>query len=100
MLPSGDTRGNVDRGEPAVTIGLAAACDCEEFVLDALGDWAASAVAHGNAVNGANRGNLRGSAAEENFVRDVKHFARQNLLGDWNVEIAADGHNGVAGDAG
>lgn len=71
----------------------------EEFVLDAFGDWAASADADFYAVDAADRRNFDGGAAEKHFVDDVEHFARNDLLDDGDAEIAADGHNAVASDA-
>ena len=62
----------------------------EKFVLNALGDRSARAAADLDAVDRANRSDFGGGAAEENFVRDVKHLARDHLLGDRNSQVAAD----------
>lgn len=82
-----------------MAVGFFAAGDGEEFVLNALGDGAAGAVADRNAIDGTDWRHFDGSAAEEKFVGDVQHFAGNDLLAHGDIELAAEGHNGVASDA-
>src|ERR1700678_4073083 len=83
-----------------MTVGLDPAGKREEFVLDALGQRTTRAYAYFDPVNRANRRDLHGSAAEENLLGDIKHFARNNLLGDGNIQIAANREYRVASDSG
>src|SRR5579872_7212772 len=71
------------RGEPAVPVGGRAIHDAEEFVLQRQGDRSGNAAVDGDLVNGADGGDFGSCAAEENFVRQVKHFARNGLLDDF-----------------
>src|SRR5580704_11037797 len=100
LARNGSAGGGTNGREPAMTIGLGAAREREEFVLDALGNGAARTIADFDAVDGTDRGDFGGGAAEENFVGDVEHFARDHGFGNWNAEVAANGDDGMAGDAG
>ena len=74
--------------------------ESEEFVLDSFRDWATGTYADFYSVNGADRSHFYGSAAEENFVCDVEHFAGDYLLDYRNAQVLADRHDGVARDSG
>src|SRR5271154_6580163 len=91
---------NVYWREPVVAVGLSAFDEGEEFVLDFFGDGAAGATADFYAVDGADRRDFDGGAAEEHFVDDVEHFAGNDLFSDGNAEVLADGDDAGAGDAG
>ena len=82
-----------------MAVGFFAFNQGEEFVLDAFGDGAARAHADFHAVDGADRGDFNRSAAEEDFIGDVEHFARNDLFGYGNAEVFADGEDGVARDS-
>ena len=91
---------NAHWGEPAVAIRFLAAGEREEFVLDSLGDGTSRPIADGDTIDGANRGDFHSRPAEEELVGDVEHFARNDLFGDRNVEVAAELHDSVASDSG
>src|ERR1700691_1055875 len=83
-----------------MTVGLDLAGKRDEFVLDTLGQRTRRTCANFYPVNRANRRDLHGGAAEENLFGDIKHFARNNLLGDGNIQIAANREYRVASDTG
>src|SRR5208282_6825131 len=73
--------------------------DGEEIFLNALGDGAARAVADLDAVDRANGRDFRGRAGEKNLVRDVEHFAGNDLLDERDAQVVANRHHGIARDA-
>src|SRR5271156_608299 len=83
-----------------MTIRLDSSRKREEFVLDALSHGAARTNSDFDAVNRANRRDFHGGAAEENFFSDIEHFARNNLLGNGNIQVAANGQYRVTRDPG
>src|SRR5262249_41443730 len=76
------------RGQPSVGVRARSIDDAEEFLLQALGDRSSTPLADGDAVDGADRGDLRGGAGKEDFVRDVEHLARNDRLHHGDVEFA------------
>ena len=84
-------RRNVDGREPVMAVGLRAAGKGEEFVLNAFGDFAARAGTYLDTVDGTDGSDLDCRAAEKNFLGDVKHLARNDLLGDGDIQVPANG---------
>src|SRR4029077_14573619 len=72
----------------------------EELLLNALRDRSALAVADLYAVDAANRRHLGGGAAEEHFVSDIEHLARDQPFDNVVPEIARDLDDARARDAG
>src|SRR5690242_18971859 len=98
-LPRRRSCRHVNRGKPIVTVGLSPAGDREEFFLDALRDGAARASTHVNPIDRTDWRDLRGRAAKENFLRNVKHLARNRLLHHRNIQIAASVNHRISRDA-
>src|SRR5205085_11019710 len=86
--------------KPVVPIGNLSTDVGEELLLDALGDRPAFAVADRHAIDAPNRSDLGGSAAEEDFVRDVEHLARNESFDDFVSEFARHLDDARARDAG
>src|SRR5260221_7601664 len=51
-------------------------------------------------VDGTDGRDFYGGAGEEDFVDNVEHFARDDLLLHGNLQVFGDFHHGVASDAG
>src|SRR5664279_4981873 len=98
----GDWFGGVDlyRRQPAEAIRLEAVGYSVELVGDFLRDFAGLAVADKDAVDRADRRNLRSRTGEEDFVGNVEQFPRNGLLRDREAEMPGDGEHAVAGNAG
>src|SRR4029077_10220831 len=94
LAPYGDWR------QPMMTIGLLAFDNGVELLLDGPGDGPRNAFAHRDLVDGADRSDFRGGAAEERFVSEVEHFARDHLFENRDVQVAGDLEHRVAGNAG
>src|SRR4029077_1330309 len=99
LASNGGAGGGAGVRKPAVAVALGAASDGAEFALNALGERAARTIADLCAVDRADRSDLGGGAAEEHLVGDIEHFARDDLFGHRNAEIAAEVHHRVARDA-
>ena len=89
-----------DGSEPAEAVGFEAVGDAEEFVGDFLGDIAGFSVGDDDVVDGADGRDLGGCAGEKDLVGDIEQFTGDGLLDDGVAEVAGDGDNAVAGDAG
>src|SRR5438270_13818630 len=85
--------------EPAKAVGRGAVHNSVEFFLDRLGDWPGDAVLNADLVHGADGGNFGGCAAEENFIGDGEHFARDHLLRHRYAKVFGDAEYRVAGDS-
>src|SRR5215475_9754592 len=73
--------------------------DRVELFLDGLRDRTGDALTNADLVDRANRSDFGGGAAEERFVGEIKHFARDHLLDHGNVQVARDLQHGIASDA-
>src|SRR2546425_5571871 len=88
----------IDGREPVVAVGLCAAGDGEEFCLQFKCNGAGDAFADRDVVDRADGGEFDGGADEEDFVRDVKHLARDDGFLAGNVQILGEFHDRVASD--
>lgn len=77
-----------------------AAGDGEEFFLQFAGDRAGNAFANLNVIDRANRSHFDGGAAEEKFVHDVEHFARDDGFLHGDAKVLGHGDDRVARNAG
>src|ERR1035437_9310069 len=77
---------NLHRGQPAVAIRFDPVYDSEELPVDGRRDRSHFAVGDHDAVDGAKVRDLGCGSAEEGFVADVEHLARQRLLDDGDVQ--------------
>ena len=82
-----------------MAVGNGAFDQAVKFTLNLLGNRPDNAVADADLVNRTDRGDLGCSAAKENFVGDVEHFARDHLLNHWNIAVLGDANHRIAGDA-
>src|SRR5690349_18747663 len=89
-----------NRSEPVKSVGLCAVYDTKEIFLQGLGHRTDLAFADGDLVDGANGGDLGRSAGEEQFVGDVKHFARNHLLDNRDTLVFGDAQYGITRDSG
>src|SRR5579864_8429098 len=94
LAPYGDWR------QPMMPIGLLAFDNGVELLLDGPGDGPRNAFAYRDLVDGSDRSDFRGGAAEERFVSEVEHFARDHLFENRDVQVASDLEHRVAGNAG
>src|SRR5438445_4874881 len=85
--------------QPVVAIGLGAAGDGEELFLELARDSAGYAFSDLDVVDGTNRRDFDRRPAEEDFVDNVKHFARDNLFLDRDFQVFGNFHDGIASDA-
>src|ERR1035437_5709860 len=90
----------VDRREPTVGVLARAVDHSEEFFLQPLGDGAAPAAADGDPVDGADRRDFGGGAAEENFVGDVEHLAGNDGLHHGDADFAGQRDDAFGGSVG
>src|ERR1700758_4884228 len=90
---------HIYRRKPVVAIRPRATYDPEELLGKLMRDGPGGAVLDQDAIDGADRGDLRGGAGEENLVRDVEDLARQRLLDNRDAEMARQREDRVAGDA-
>src|SRR5271169_725989 len=90
----------MDRREPPVGIFAGTVDHPEEFLLQPLRDRTAPPGADCDPVDGADRRDFGGRAAEENLVRDVQHFAGNDGLHHGDADLAGQRQDGVARDAG
>ena len=70
-----------------------------ELLLQRASDWTSLAVADDAEVNLAQRHDFGGSAANEDFIGNIKLVARNRLLGHGIAQIAGEGNQAVARDA-
>jgi len=97
---SGNSDGCVDWGEPVVAVGLATAGDGEKLFLEFSRDGSGDAFANLDVIDGADRCNFDGGTGEEDFIRDVQHFPRDDRLFHGDTKVLRHLYDGVAGDAG
>src|SRR5450759_4651002 len=74
--------------EPTMRILARSIDHAEEFFLQPLGDGAAAAAADGDPVDGADRRDFGGGAAEEDLVGDVQHLAGNDGLHHGDADFA------------
>src|SRR5690349_24292873 len=79
-LARGGGDGRVYRREPVVAVGLAATGEGEKLFLKLSCDRAGNAFADLNAVHGTNGGDFHRGTNQKDFVRDIKHFSRNDGL--------------------
>ena len=72
----------------------------EEEFLHLLRDWATSAIADRNPINGTNRRDFRRCAGEEKLVGNVEGGALNRALLNSNAQFLADLDDAVASNAG
>src|SRR5271157_3094305 len=89
-----------DWRQPAEAVFGGSVHNAIKLFADGLRDWAGNAATDGDLVHGADRCDLGCGPTEEQFVADVQHLARNNLLDDWNAEFVRDVQHRVASDAG
>src|SRR5579859_7554333 len=68
------------RREPVEAVWCGAIHDSEELMLQRFRDWPHGPLVHADFIDGAYGSNFRRGAAEENFVRNVEHLARNHML--------------------
>src|SRR5712691_6155306 len=95
----GGAHGDADGSQPMMAVGLLAADEGEEFILQTRGDFAALAFANEDVVHGTDGGNFGGCPDEEHFVGDVQHLAGDFALGNGNLQVTTNRQNAVARDA-
>src|SRR5271169_2022034 len=79
QLPGDGGYRSVNRSQPIVAIRLCAAGQRKKFFLELARDRPCDAFADLNLVHRADRRDLHSRSAEENFIDNVKHLARDDL---------------------
>src|SRR6185503_4009260 len=87
-------------GQPVAWRLTLARRDFEEHLLNLLGDFAALAVADGNAIYRTNRCDLGGRTAEEHLVRDIERCALNAAFLNRQSQFVTNLNHAVARDTG
>lgn len=85
--------------QPPPAIFCFAGEEAKERLLNSGCDRTAFARANRQFIDRANRRHLSRSTSEEEFVRQVEHFARQVLFAHLVSQLARQGDHRIAGDA-
>src|SRR5205823_2919141 len=68
--------------------------------LNLLGNWPSTSTAHRDAIDRTNRSDFGGRSREEDFVRNVEHFSRDDRFDNGNRKFFCNRDDGVPRDAG
>src|SRR5215471_20318821 len=98
-LTGDGANGSADRREPVVAIWLRAAGDGKKLFLQLPSDRARNTFANLNVVHGTDGRDFHSGAHKENFIGNVKHFARNDAFFARNLKIFGNLHDGVARNA-